>query len=418
MPDNFNIVSVVGLGYVGLPTAAVIANRGITVIGVDTNPATVAAINDGETPFVEPDLDILVNSAVVSGNLKATDQPAPADVFVIAVPTPFKDDHVPDLSYLELATRNIAPVLDKGNLIILESTSPVGTTQQLSGWLAELRPDIKFPEDGADEADVYIAHSPERVLPGRVLIELVDNDRVIGGITPRCGARAAAFYGLFVNGECHLTNARTAELVKLAENAYRDTNIAFANEMSLVCDELGINVWEMIQLANRHPRVEILKPGPGVGGHCIAVDPWFIVDSAPDHTPLIRSSRAVNDGKPGFVTGKVLAAARQVSTKTIACLGLSYKADIDDLRESPAVEIVRSLSEQFDGQVLVAEPNVSALPEELQDCGNVTLADVKQCLHESDVILLLTDHREFKFLASEIGATKTIIDTRGTWVGK
>ncbi len=415
MPEAINTVSVIGLGYVGLPTAAIIANRDLDVIGVDTSESTVAAINNGDTPIEEPNLDILVRSAVSSGRLTATNEPRAADVFVIAVPTPFKEEKTPDLSYLEAAVNSIAPVIAKGNLVILESTSPVGTTERIAGWLAGLRTDLGFPGNGSDTPDVNIAHSPERVLPGRVLIELVDNDRVIGGVTPSCSERAAEFYRLFVKGRIHVTDARTAELVKLAENAYRDTNIAFANEMSLVCDQLGINVWDVIQLANRHPRVEILKPGPGVGGHCIAVDPWFIVDSAPDHTPLIRTARTVNDRKPDTIVSKILQMAADANAKTISCLGLAYKADIDDLRESPSVEIVKTLAGKFQGTLWVVEPHIDHLPGELEGLSNVELVTLEAGLDQAGVVVLLTDHREFVAVPDQISTGTPTLDTRGAW---
>tara|TARA_B100000315_G_scaffold260681_1_gene324031 strand:+ start:7984 stop:9240 length:1257 start_codon:yes stop_codon:yes gene_type:complete len=411
---EFNKVSVIGLGYVGLPTAAVIANRGIDVLGVDVNSEIVETINQGDIHIVEPDLDILVRSAVSSGKLSAATSPEPADAFIIAVPTPFKANNKPDLTFLEQATNALAPVLAKGNLVVLESTSPVGTTAQIAEWLTAARPDLSFPAPDISDPDINIAHSPERVLPGRVLIELVDNDRVIGGLSDICSQRARDLYSLFVNGSCHLTNAQTAELVKLAENAYRDTNIAFANEMSLVCDQLDIDVWQMIDLANLHPRVEILQPGPGVGGHCIAVDPWFIVESAADQTPLIQASRQVNDGKPDWVIERTLAAAP--ANSAIACLGLAYKADIDDLRESPAMAIVEKLAAQHDGDILVVEPNITELPASLAAHKNVTLLAFEKAVQKADTVLLLTDHREFKETdQTALLNGKSLIDTRGVW---
>lgn len=410
---KFEKVSVIGLGYVGLPTAAIIAHRGIQVTGVDVNSQTVETINKGEIHIVEPDLDILVRSAVASGNLRAATAPTPADAFILAVPTPFKVDNKPDLTYLENAAKALAPVLEKGNLVVLESTSPVGTTEQIATWLAEARPDLSFPSEATPDPDICVAHSPERVLPGRVLIELVDNDRVIGGLTETCSRRAKELYSLFVNGTCHLTDAATAELVKLAENAYRDTNIAFANEMSLVCDKLGVDVWNMIDLANLHPRVEILKPGPGVGGHCIAVDPWFIVDSASAQTPLIQAARKVNDDKPNWVIEKALAASAPKAA--IACLGLAYKADIDDLRESPAMAIVERLAERHGGALLVAEPNISELPDALAAHKNISLENFKDAVQQADTVIVLTDHSEFKDADPSILAGKKIIDTRGIW---
>ena len=407
-------VCVLGLGYVGLPTAAIISNRGIPVTGVDTRQTVVDTIANGETPIVEPGLDVLVKSAITSGYLKTELKPVPADVFILAVPTPFKEANVPDLSYLESAIASVAPVLSPGNLVILESTSPVGTTEKIEAWIANHRPNLA-PVNTPKEPKVHIAHSPERVLPGRVLIELVDNDRVIGGLTPTCAQKAAEFYKLFVQGTCHITSARTAELVKLAENAYRDTNIAFANEMSLVCEELGIDVWEMRELANRHPRVDILLPGPGVGGHCIAVDPWFIVNSARNSTPLLQAARHVNDLKPQRVTETILSEAKRASARAICCLGLSYKADIDDLRESPSIDIVDMVSRRFDGPLFVVEPHIEALPKHLQGSANLTLTGLRDGLEHSDVVVLLTDHKEFRSIPADDLKGKLVIDTRGVW---
>jgi UDP-N-acetyl-D-mannosaminuronic acid dehydrogenase len=411
--SQFKKISVIGLGYVGLPTAAIIANRGVSVAGVDVNKKTVEIINKGNIHIVEPDLDILVHSAVASGNLYAATHPEPADAFIIAVPTPFKTDNKPDLTFLEQASKALAPVLEKGNLVVLESTSPVGTTQQIATWLAEARPDLSFPTEDNNNPDICVAHSPERVLPGRVLIELVNNDRVIGGITETCSKRARDLYSLFVNGTCHLTNARTAELVKLAENAYRDTNIAFANEMSLVCNKLSVDVWNMIELANLHPRVDILKPGPGVGGHCIAVDPWFIVDSAPELTPLIQATRRVNDSKPNWVIEQAIGATEP--TSAIACLGLAYKADIDDLRESPAMIIVENLAKLHPGEILVVEPNIAELPSSLKLHKNTKYCEYERAVQQADTVIVLTDHKEFKDIDRSVLKNKKIIDTRGIW---
>ncbi len=331
---------------------------------------------------------------------------------MIAVPTPFKEDKAPDLSYIRAALENIAPVIEKGNLIVLESTSPVGTTEQIAKWLTELRPDLRVPLDPSDNADVFIAHCPERVLPGRVLQELVSNDRIIGGITERCADQATALYQLFVRGECLRTNARTAEMAKLTENAFRDVNIAFANELSLICDELKINVWELIKLANRHPRVNILSPGPGVGGHCIAVDPWFIVDSAPALARMIRTAREINDGKPHYVINKVKEAADQFKRPVIACLGLAFKADIDDLRESPALDIAEHLINDNVGEVLLVEPNIKALPKRLSQ-HNDKLTTLPKALERANVLVVLVDHRQFKALHVNDVAAKVVIDTRG-----
>jgi UDP-N-acetyl-D-mannosaminuronic acid dehydrogenase len=408
-------ISVFGLGYVGLPVAGALASRGFDVIGVDVTPRIVDVINTGKIHIVEPDLDMVVQAAVSAGKLKATLKPEPADVFIIAVPTPFTDDHKPDISYVKSATAAIAPLLRKGNLVILESTSPVGTTEQICAWIGEARPDIVLPEAEQESADIHIAHCPERVLPGSVLRELVDNDRIIGGISPACAEHAAELYRSFVRGEMHLTNARTAELAKLVENAYRDVNIAFANELSIVCDQLDVNVWDLIALANRHPRVNILSPGPGVGGHCIAVDPWFIIAAAPKATPVIRAAREVNDSKPEIVFGKVKAAADRLRSPVIACLGLSYKADIDDLRESPALHIVERLAREKVGELLVVEPNVRQLPPSLRERKGLRLAELREAISLADIVVLLVDHRQFKRVDREILKPKITIDTRGIW---
>jgi len=375
----------------------------------------VSTINSGQIHIVEPDLDMLVQGAVASGKLKAHTKPVSADVFIIAVPTPLGEDKAPELKYVVSAAKSIAAVLRKGSLVILESTVPVSTTELLRDQLASARPNLTFPFDGADDdADVAIAHCPERVLPGVVLRELINNDRVIGGITPRCAHIAAAFYRKFVQGECLLTTARTAELSKLSENAFRDVGVAFANELALVCDELSVDVWELISLANRHPRVNILNPGPGVGGHCIAVDPWFIVHSAPRTAKVIAKAREVNDGMPMFIQQKVLNLLSEKKLSSVACLGLAYKADIDDLRESPAVEVVRGLC-QVDGlRILVVEPNIDELPPELTKMG-VELMPLKQAIEKADVVCCLVDHKEFKEMDASLLKQKLIIDTRGVW---
>jgi len=418
-------VSVIGLGYIGLPTAAVIASRGIEVVGVDVNQHAIDTINAGEIHIVEPDLDMVVKAAVTVGKLRATNKAEPTDVFMVAVPTPFKgENHEPDLSYVKSAAEMIAPVLQKGNLVILESTSPVGATEQLAGWLKEYRDDLSFPQDKGDSADINVAHCPERVLPGHVLRELVSNDRVIGGMSKACSDKAVALYKTFVQGECIITNARTAEMAKLTENASRDVSIAFANELSVICDKLKINVWELISLANRHPRVNILNPGPGVGGHCIAVDPWFIVNSCPDEAKLIRQARLTNDAKPHYVIDQVVKAADEFKRPVIACLGLAFKADIDDLRESPALQVVEALanigtssgsngeSGKGVGQIIAVEPNIDALPAKLADKG-VELVSLEVALEKANVVVVLVDHQEFKAADRGLFAAKVVIDTRG-----
>lgn len=406
---SFATISVIGLGYIGLPTAAVFASRKKQVIGVDVTQHAVDTINRGEIHIIEPDLDMVVHAAVVGGFLRATTVPEPADAFLIAVPTPFKDGHHPDLSYVEAAAKAISPVLKRGDLVILESTSPVGATEKLAVWISEARPDLTFPQTHGEQSDIRIAHCPERVLPGHVLRELVQNDRVIGGMTPKCSLAAVELYKTFVIGECVVTNARTAEMCKLTENSFRDVNIAFANELSMICDKQGINVWELIRLANRHPRVNILQPGPGVGGHCIAVDPWFIVSAVPEEAKIIRTAREVNDYKPHWVIGKVRSKAERFKKPVIGCLGLTFKADIDDIRESPALEIVRELIQSNPGVVMACDPN----------CNGASLEFPLHALHEvlssADIIVLLVDHKEFKELDRELLKEKVVIDTRGVW---
>jgi UDP-N-acetyl-D-mannosaminuronic acid dehydrogenase len=406
----------VGLGYIGLPTASLLATKGFSVLGVDIDPRIVDTINRGDIHIQEPDLDILVKSAVNSGRLKAAVEPAEADVFIIAVPTPFKDGHVPDVSYVEAATRSIAPRIREGNLVILESTSPVGTSERIGDIIRELRPELSVPEwgkTGTKASAVFVAHCPERVLPGCILKELVENDRIVGGVDRASAEEARDFYALFVHGKILLSDSRTAELSKLSENAFRDVNIAFANELSRICEKLGLDVWELIELANRHPRVNILKPGPGVGGHCIAVDPWFIVSSAPEEAHLIRAAREVNDGQPDRVIQKLKNALEGLTSPRIACLGLSYKPDIDDLRESPALEIVKKAAKLGLGEILVVEPHIQHLPAQLSDLPNVKLVDLPAALEVAQVVVLLVDHSRFRPLNRSSLAGKRVIDTIG-----
>ncbi|UCH63646.1 MAG: UDP-N-acetyl-D-mannosamine dehydrogenase [Fidelibacterota bacterium] len=412
MNSPINRVSVIGLGYIGLPTAAVIASRGIQVIGIDINSNTVEIINRGKVHFVEPELDIVVRGAVDSGMLRAVTQPEPADVFIVAVPTPTRADHSPDLSIIQSAVYTIAPMLQPGNLVVLESTSTVGTTEIMARWLSEKRSDLTFPHQVGEQADILIAHSPERVLPGKVLRELVENDRTIGGMSLASTERAVDLYRIIIEGECHTTDVRTAEMTKLVENAFRDLNIAFANELSLICDQLGINVWELIRLANHHPRVNILKPGPGVGGHCIAIDPWFIIDLAPELACLIRTARDVNDSKPRYVVEKIKQAAAEFHQPMITCLGLAFKADIDDLRESPAVKIVQELA-RYAGRILVVEPYIEKLPHELSNQTGIELIELEKGLEKADIVALLVDHKAFRRIEWDKLGGKTIIDTRG-----
>ncbi|MFJ5449856.1 UDP-N-acetyl-D-mannosamine dehydrogenase [Pectobacterium carotovorum] len=418
---SFTTISVIGLGYIGLPTAAAFASRQKKVIGIDVNKLAVETINRGEIHIVEPDLDSLVKVAVENGYLQAMTKPVPADAFLIAVPTPFKGDHEPDLAYVQAAAASIAPVLKKGDLVILESTSPVGATEQMAEWLADARPDLTFPQQVGETTDINIAYCPERVLPGQVVVELIKNDRVIGGMTPVCSARASELYKIFLEGECVVTNSRTAEMCKLTENSFRDVNIAFANELSLICAEQNINVWELIRLANRHPRVNILQPGPGVGGHCIAVDPWFIVAQNPQQARLIHTARLVNDGKPLWVVDRVKAAVadylaqtdKRASEVTVACFGLAFKPDIDDLRESPAVGITSMIAQWNTGVTLAVEPNVKHLPSVL--AGQVKLVDTSNALKEADVLVMLVDHRQFKAINPEDVKQQWVIDTKGVW---
>ncbi len=392
-------ICVVGLGYIGLPTASILGTKGYRVVGVDASPKVVDTINRGEIHFFEPDLDILVRSAVNAGNLVAVSEPQTADIFIIAVPTPLDDgDKTPDISYVEAATRSIAPYVKAGDLVLIESTIPVGTT---TGAVLP----ILQRESANGAADVRLAHCPERVLPGRILIELIDNDRIVGGIDEKSAVAAAEFYESFVHGKVYRTDAATAEMAKLAENTFRDVNIALANELSVVCDPHGIDPWEMIKLANRHPRVNILQPGPGVGGHCIAVDPWFIAAGEPN-ARLIRTAREVNDGKPDWVIGKVREAVAGMSSPVIGCLGLAFKADVDDLRGSPAVIIARRLQDEGIGDLLVCEPNISSHAD-------FALTALEDVLARADVIVLLVDHKEFRALTPADLGDKPVIDTRG-----
>jgi UDP-N-acetyl-D-mannosaminuronic acid dehydrogenase len=425
---SFETISVIGLGYIGLPTAAMFAAYGKNVIGVDVNQHTVDTINRGQIHIVEPDLDAMVHKAVTGGKLKAVLTPETADAFLIAVPTPFlpteneSDIPQPDLKYIQSAATAIAPVLKKGDLVILESTSPVGATEKMAEWLAHVRSDLTFPKTHGEVSDIRIAHCPERVLPGHVVRELVENDRVIGGLTNRCSQAAVELYKAFVQGDCVVTNARTAEMAKLTENSCRDVQIAFANELSIICDKLDIDVWELISLANRHPRINILQPGPGVGGHCIAVDPWFIVAKTPEQAQLIHTARKVNDSKPLWVIDKVkiaiadfLQAEPEKTAKdiTIACFGLAFKPDIDDLRESPALNITKAIVTMNVGITLAVEPNIANLPSSLKN--SLRLESTNTAISEADILLLLVDHKEFKQLDKSLLNNKIIVDTKGIW---
>ncbi|MDO5668212.1 MAG: UDP-N-acetyl-D-mannosamine dehydrogenase [Alcaligenaceae bacterium] len=413
---KFEQVCVIGLGYIGLPTAATFAAHGVKVIGVDVNERAVNLINQGKVHIIEPDLDAIVRDVVSGGKLRAQTTPDFADAYVVAVPTPFKNAHEPDLAYIETASKALAPFLKPGNLVILESTSPVGATELMSAWLSEQRPDLTFPQTHGEEADILIAHCPERVLPGKVLQELISNDRIVGGMSEKSAHASVELYKTFVKGDCITTNARTAEMCKLTENSFRDVNIAFANELSIICEKLDINVWELIQLANRHPRVNILQPGPGVGGHCIAVDPWFIVSRTPDEARLIRTAREVNDDKPEWVINQVkikiadfLQANPDKTIKdiTIACYGLAFKPDIDDLRESPALSITKKLAEQG-LNILAIEPNIEELPKGMPE--NVKLISIDD-KDSADIHLILVDHKEFKKVV--FTNEQQTVDTKG-----
>ena len=409
-------VCVVGLGYIGLPTAAIIARAGCPVLGLDVTQAVVDTINRGDIHIEEVDLDGLVRGVVQRGLLRASTRIEPADVFVIAVPTPFAKDghHTPDVSYVMAAATEVAAVIKPGDTVILESTSPVGTTEAMRDLMAALSPDLKFPGQTRETPDVAIAYCPERVLPGRILEELANNDRSIGGITPRCARKALAFYKRFVRGACITTDARSAEMTKLVENAYRDVNIAFANELSMVADRMGLDVWEVIRLANRHPRVNILQPGPGVGGHCIAVDPWFIVHGAPDETPLIRTARGVNDAKMHHVIDHAVALIEARPAARIACLGLAFKANIDDFRESPARFVAARIARRFGARVHIVEPYAAQLPVEFTDTG-ASLIDIDTALETCDVLIVLVDHDLFRVVPLAERAGKAVYDTRGIW---
>lgn len=409
-------VCVIGLGYIGLPTAAIIARANCPVNGIDVSEHVVETINRGEIHIEEVDLDGLVRGVVQRGLLKASTQIAPADVFVIAVPTPFEHDgnHTPDVSYVMSAATEVAGVLKKGDCIILESTSPVGTTEQMRDLIAGLRPDLTMPGQTGEIPDVSIAYCPERVLPGKILEELTHNDRSIGGITPRCARKALAFYKRFVRGTCVTTDAKSAEMTKLVENAYRDVNIAFANELSIIADHMELDVWEVIKLANRHPRVNILQPGPGVGGHCIAVDPYFIIHGAPEQSPLIRTGREVNDAKMHHVVARAEQLIADNPGVPVACLGLAFKANIDDFRESPARFVASRLARKFGSRVSIVEPYAGELPVEFKDTG-AQLVDLDHALENCGILIVLVDHDVFKVVPSEERSSALVYDTRGIW---
>ncbi|MDH7974638.1 UDP-N-acetyl-D-mannosamine dehydrogenase [Sphingomonas sp. AR_OL41] len=407
-------VAVLGLGYIGLPTAAIIARTGAAVLGIDVTQSVVDTVNSGKVHIEEVDLDGLVSGVVARGNLRASMQIEPSDVFVIAVPTPFGEDHAPNIGYVLRAATTVATVLKAGDVVILESTSPVGTTEKVRDLLAELRPDLKVPGRCTDSPDIAIAYCPERVLPGRILVELIDNDRVIGGITPRCARKALAFYRRFVRGACVTTTSRAAEMTKLTENAFRDVNIAFANELSRIADTMEVDVWEVIRLANRHPRVNILSPGPGVGGHCIAVDPWFLVNADRANTPLIRTAREVNDAKVDYVIERAAAMIAANPAMQVACLGLAFKANIDDFRESPALKVAAALAARFGERIHVVEPYAETLPRDFDGTG-ARMTDIDSAIERCGAMIVLVDHDVFKSVPLDERADKLVYDTRGIW---
>lgn len=411
---EFQKVTVIGLGYIGLPTAALIASRGMQVLGVDTKEDVVRTVASGAIHISEPDLDGLVSKVVSGGALTTSTRPEPADVFIIAVPTPIDGEYRPNLSSVNAAVESILDLLAPGNLVILESTSPIGTTEGIARTIHERRPDLHIGTNGSENGAIHVAYCPERVLPGRILTELVNNDRCIGGVTPACTRRAQRFYKSFVRGACVATTARAAELVKLTENAFRDTNIAFANELSLICDRFDINVWEVIDIANRHPRVNVLRPGPGVGGHCIAVDPWFIIDSAPELAHVMRTSREVNLTKTKKVIERACTLIEDHPYANVACCGLTFKANIDDLRESPSMEIALHLAAKYGARIKIVEPNLRRLPPELAD-HQVEFMNIDEALRSCEIAILLVDHDEFKMVPLAERRHLDVIDTRGIW---
>ncbi len=410
-----NTVCILGLGYIGLPTAAVAAGAGCTVIGVDINAERVETVNAGKSPIHEPGVAELIRKVVSNGRLRAATEPEDADYFVVAVPTPLREQNQPDISFVEQSIDSVAPRLRPGNTVIIESTCPVGTTEAMLKRIEKLRPDLHLPQHGRGEDGIAVAYCPERVLPGQIINELQENDRVIGGVTPLCAQKASAFYRTFLTkGQCFETTATTSELVKLAENAYRDVNIAFANELSMIAELNDVNPWELIALASRHPRVNILQPGPGVGGHCIAVDPWFIVAKNPSEARLIRTAREVNLHKTEYTLESILKAVDIRNATSVAMLGLAYKPNVDDLRESPSVELTRALAAKRDIEVLAVEPHITKLPPELQ-LERVRLASLDEARQKSDLLVLLVKHDVFRSLRDAV-PKKPLLDVCGLFV--
>lgn len=407
-------VCVVGLGYIGLPTAVVLASRGYRVTGVDINPEIINCISSGSAHINEPGLNMLLEAALVSKHLLVTSQVEDADIFIIAVDTPQNDDRTADLRSVLAAFESVSARIKKSDLIIIESTCPVGTTEILAQHLTIFRPDLSIKED------IFLAYCPERVLPGQTIQELIENDRVIGGINPVSTKLAIDFYRTFVNGNCLAADCKTAEMCKLAENSYRDVNVAFANELSMICDQQGINVWELIKLANHHPRVNILQPGAGVGGHCVAIDPWFLINQFSEQTRLLKAARDVNELKPEWIVQKANDAIvdyqqRTATNPTVALFGITFKANADDIRESPALQIAKSLLEKQTGQIIVVEPNLDALPESLV-LHAVQHVNIEQAIERADILVTLVAHDEFKIKPqANTKRDQIVFDFAGLW---
>ncbi|GII97641.1 UDP-N-acetyl-D-mannosaminuronic acid dehydrogenase [Sediminihabitans luteus] len=406
-------VAVVGLGYIGLPTAAILASKDVKVVGVDVNERTVAAVNRGDVPFVEPELATYVAGAVAHGHLRASCVPEPADAFIIAVPTPFTARRTADLSHVEAAARSIAPHLNGGELVILESTAPPRTTARMAEWILDERPDLSVDGSGGRPV-IHVAHCPERVMPGNVMVELMTNDRVVGGLTPRASVRASDLYRIFCRGTIVQTDAVTAEMTKLAENTFRDVNIAFANELAAICEVVGVDARELIALANHHPRVDILQPGPGVGGHCVAVDPWFLIDAAPEAAQLAQRARRINAARPAAVARQLLERVEGTSSPRVVVLGLAFKPNVDDVRESPAVEVVHRIAEHRpDAHVSVVDPHVHDLPPALAALENVELREVSSATAVADLHVLLVNHDALGPAVRVLGRRPTFVDVCG-----
>jgi UDP-N-acetyl-D-mannosaminuronic acid dehydrogenase len=411
MVQKIETACIIGLGYIGLPTAVMLASNGLTVFGVDVRKDIVDTLNSGGAHFSEPGLNELLGKAVADGGLRGFPEPQAADCFVIAVPTPFNADHSPDLSFVDSAARAVAKVLRPGNLVILESTSPVGTTERVARILQEENAAISAPLAGNEHPNIHLAYCPERILPGQMMQELVNNDRIVGGMTPACTELARQVYGSFCKAALHGTETRTAEMVKLIENSYRDLNIAFANEISMLCEKIDVDVWDAIKLANCHPRVNILSPGCGVGGHCIAVDPWFLIQPYPDSTKLMRVVRDTNDHKSQYVFEKIAAAAGRLKNPVIACLGLTYKPDVGDLRESPALHIANQLAGAGTGKILAVDPTLEGAVSGLHQ--DIELMPLESALQKADIVAILVSHSAFKQLTGQALADRIVIDSVG-----